>query len=531
MGSSMQADHLAAGDQHSVIVVANTPENSYGKTLVRGGIFNVIGWLCPILVSVVATPLFVRALGIEGYGVYSMLALVTGYLGSLTTPLGEASIKYLAELRGRNNQAVMGQTIFVSLASQGLIGFLAGAVLFLSAGWLSSQAFRVPAELIPTAKLMFEVGGVGLVLNSLQGVVAGIPQALQRFEVFNVINVLAGTANTLIIILLFKLGFGLREIIFVQPSTSIISIVTFCFVGVRLLPGVRWISRFDYRLFVQILQFSFWVFINQWASLLTFQLGRTIIGIALNATQLTYFTIANTLALYLQSFGAALARVIFPLSAELFGADALDRLQSLYVRTMRLFLFVVGGVAVAFVGLGALLLRYWMGLDFEANASLVLAWLAGWGLWHALGSIPYAIANGSGHSRINGVFSILFGLANLAGVLLFLPWGPRGVAFGSFVSTCIVSPFYIGYIQSHILKLKNWQLVSQIGGRFLLSAAITILLARASVGFVHSSFGAAMVALIAGGAYFTVALSTKLISTWELQMLLNLLISTAGLRR
>jgi len=456
--------------------------------------------------------MIVRGLGVEAYGLYSILGLVVGYLGPLTSPVGDASVKFLAESYGKRDWKALGQTISASLVSQSCVGGLAGIALFVSAGWLSRVVFNISAELMPTAILMFQVGGLGFALNAVLGVVRSILVALQRFDVVNTVNIVVGTASTLLVLLLLFLGFGLREVIFLRLLTSIAGILIFVVLSVRLLPGINWFSRPDRLLLTGIFGFGFWILINQLASILTFQAGKTVIAISFNTALLAYFSIPNTLARHLHTFASRLSRAFFPVSAELLAVGELDRLQILYTRAMRLLLFLIGGMAVAFVALGPLLLRYWLGQEFELRSSSVLAWLAVWGLWASLGSIPNAVAKGSGHPEISGVAAIFFGLTNLVATVLMTRWfGLVGAAMGSALSVCLCSPIFIGYIQARILELNNWQLVRDPGVPFLIVAVLTVVLGRFLTQFVDGVLPAMLLSLVTGAVYCGLCFVFKLI--------------------
>ncbi len=63
----------------------------------RSAFFGFISWLLPLGLTFYATPLVVRRLGVEEYGLY---ALVLGFVSySFTFSIGRAVTKYVAEFR------------------------------------------------------------------------------------------------------------------------------------------------------------------------------------------------------------------------------------------------------------------------------------------------------------------------------------------------------------------------------------------------------------------------------------------------
>lgn len=503
-----------------LLTIEDTAQPAERHRVLGGAVFNAIGWIVPVALALAATPYIVHELGVTAYGTFTLFALVAGSMGPLSVPLGQATIKYVAEARARGDNRLLERTLATSLSSQALIGLVAGAALFQAAPWLAGRAFNVPAEMVGAATFMFRVAGVNLFLQTLLGVVAGVPQALQRYDIYMLITAGTSLATTGGIVAVLWNGGGLTRAVIVQPIVTGTVLLACWAVDRRLLPGIRWMAKVDVGRLFEMLRFGGWVFVNQLVSLLTFQVGRAVVGIALDVQQLAYFSIANSLALYLQAFGAQVAAGFMPVTASILGRDALPDLQQLYLRAMRLFTFVIGGLAVGLVALGPILLRRWMGAEFAAQSAPLLAVLAVWGLLHALGALPYWIANGSGQPRVTALFAFLFGGLNLLCVVSVATRGPRWIAVANLISTCIASPLFIGYVQSRILKLRNAAVVKTTALPFLLGAAATVAGSRMLQGVSGTQLPADVAVCLATAAlYGACALAFGLVRWEELTQL------------
>jgi O-antigen/teichoic acid export membrane protein len=65
---------------------------SQGK-IVRNGLLTAVSWLVPLILAPVITPLLVRYLGEEQYGIY---ALVTGVMAYAGIGTGRAAAKFVS---------------------------------------------------------------------------------------------------------------------------------------------------------------------------------------------------------------------------------------------------------------------------------------------------------------------------------------------------------------------------------------------------------------------------------------------------
>lgn len=67
---------------------------------VRNTFFNGVGFIFPILISLIFTPYIVNKLGPDAYGIMGLTGVLWGYFALLDMGLGSGSIKYVSEYMG-----------------------------------------------------------------------------------------------------------------------------------------------------------------------------------------------------------------------------------------------------------------------------------------------------------------------------------------------------------------------------------------------------------------------------------------------
>jgi len=72
-----------------------------GTLLTRNWVLNLLGWVVPLSVALVAIPYVVRGLGAERFGVLSIASALLGYFGIFDLGLGRATTKFVAESLAR----------------------------------------------------------------------------------------------------------------------------------------------------------------------------------------------------------------------------------------------------------------------------------------------------------------------------------------------------------------------------------------------------------------------------------------------
>src|SRR5687767_11538659 len=117
-------------------------ENS--KSIFRNSIYGFSTWLLPLALSFIATPVIVRSLGHEDYGIYAFVLSFIAY--SFNFNVGRAITKFVAEYRANNEtekiREVISATLFINLA----LGGFGVIVILVSAKSLVIDFLKIQAE-------------------------------------------------------------------------------------------------------------------------------------------------------------------------------------------------------------------------------------------------------------------------------------------------------------------------------------------------------------------------------------------------
>ncbi len=154
-----------------------------GKSIFRNVLYGFSTWVLPLGLSFVATPIIVKALGDEDYGIY---ALVLGFIAySFNFGIGRAITKYIAEYRisGETEKIkdVISATLFINI----LVGILGFAIILVSAKWFVVSVFNI-AEVSQAKTIYAFYAGSGIIFSSmLIQVFNAVLQGIHRFDVYS----------------------------------------------------------------------------------------------------------------------------------------------------------------------------------------------------------------------------------------------------------------------------------------------------------------------------------------------------------
>src|SRR5688500_7771206 len=133
------------------------------RGIAANSFFSVVAWVFPIIVGFVSTPILVRNLGSEQYG---LLAVILGFISySFAFGVGKVAGKYVPEFQTAGEYEkvtqVIAATFWISLA----IGLVGSAALALSAEFIVRDVLLISPETQATAiNAFYLAGAVGVVM-------------------------------------------------------------------------------------------------------------------------------------------------------------------------------------------------------------------------------------------------------------------------------------------------------------------------------------------------------------------------------
>jgi O-antigen/teichoic acid export membrane protein len=394
---------------------------------------NWVVTLVTVAVMYVLTPFVIRTLGMEVYGTWTLITSITAYLGLLMLGIPMASVRYFAQHAAEGDQEKLNQAIGSCAALYlvlGLAALVAGAALF---GFFVG-AYTIPADVSRGAHLAFAV----CVLYSAAGFVGLLPEGIlaahDEFVRRNLVR-LGGIGLRL------ALTLGLLTL---RPSLVVLAGIQIACLGFdfsvswllirRRYPGTRLRLRdFDWTVVRRIASFSMFVLLLHAGARLSFETDALVIGAFINVGSIPYFTVPNSLLLYLMEFLIAIAAVVMPTATRLNTQGRLAELGDIFLKWSKIALSMTLVAGLFLILLGPRFIAWWIEPSFEAPAGQVLQILmVSYLVFLPVRGVALPIIMGMGKPRLPAIAFIVASLANLGlSVWLVRPLGLAGVALGT----------------------------------------------------------------------------------------------------
>ena len=206
------------------------------RRLLRGAVLSGSSVLVSLGIGTILTPLLLRKLGTESFGLFAVLIAVTGYLQLLEGGIGTSTVRRLAAARASGDELEVSRVITNGLALNVTGAVLAGIATLVTAPFASDILGASP-ERAGEAKLGFVVVGLGqcfiLVGTSwtARTLAGGRADLLARRGI--VVTCLSSGAQ----ILVLTSGGGLLQVVIVTTVTGVVAALAVIPVSRIALPG------------------------------------------------------------------------------------------------------------------------------------------------------------------------------------------------------------------------------------------------------------------------------------------------------
>lgn len=397
----------------------------------KNAFHNVLGWLLPTLIFIILTPIMVKKLGVAGFGVVTLIQIVTGYMTILNFGFSEAIIKQIAENLEHHPEQV-NRAMWAGLALFAGFGLSGAVILYALAGWLGMEILQIPPEMRAEAVIALRIGAFVFALQMLAEFYRGSAIGYHRFDIPNISRIVRISLSAILIILSLKMGGGLIAVMWSTLAGLVAGLVLNAVWMQRACP-MRWVSG-DYKhIFLELFHFSKHIFFVRISGMISSKISQFFLG--------TLSSIANVALYEVPTRVAETGSVVLNRILQVFypGFSAMDkikdknRIRTIVFSVLSIQLFILMPLMLIVMLEGPTILAIWINTEFATDASGIINLVAISYFMSSLTNLPVFVAMSFGlpaivskYSMIRMVVTIvlvypmvkLYGLVGAAWVLL-----------------------------------------------------------------------------------------------------------------
>jgi len=408
---------------------------------VRNAAFNAGEGVVTPLLWVISTPIFVRQLGTDHFGIWMLVNSVIGAGGLLSLGLTDATTKYVSKYRALNDlpsvRRVTQATLFLYL----LLGTLGALIVLAIAPYLAGEVFKLADANRPVARLALQIGGLGILARFVDNVFFSVFQGFERYDLNARTTVLVNALTMTVNVGLALAGKGLAVLlgttvcfIFLGSVTKAVLIRRTVDTNMRFVP---WCTRGSFR---ELMSFGFYTWIQRVLTLLVSYADRFLLATYVGMKEVAYYTVCLQVLTQIVALLNRGGAFLFPFTTALTERGDHHRLRSVYNQSQFVLIILSCMLMLPVYITSGSVLRLWMGQDFAAHATFVLELLC---LRFAFAPLAIVNANylmGMGMVRLQALLVTLSSSTLLLGLVILVP---RYGVFGAVLAQFLFFPFML----------------------------------------------------------------------------------------
>lgn len=405
------------------------------------------------LIAILYTPVMLRLLGQNEYGLYQLASSTVTYLGLLSFGFGSSYVRFFYQYRVHNQEEEIRKlnSIFLLVfCTMSAICVVLGSGLIFSADNLFGNSLA--ADEIVEIRWLMLVLVITTALTFPNVIFDCYITAHERYIFQRVLLIVINVLNPCLTLPLLLMGYSSMSLV---VANLILSIMRFTFNVLYCVKKLKMGFQFkgmELHVLKSVGTFSFYIFINEVVNQINWNVGKFILGIVQNTGVVAIFSVGSQFNQYFLNMSSAVSNVFIPRVNKMVAEKQSDRsLSDLFIRIGRIQYIILAAVLTGYMIYGQFFIRKWAGEGYE-EAYYVGAIIMIPTLIPLIQNIGIEIQRAENKHKFRSIAYLIIAFVNL---IITIPLSQKCGAIGSAIGTAVAT--FIGNI-----VLMNWYYYKKI---------------------------------------------------------------------
>lgn len=435
-------------------------------SLKRNSLTTIVSAIVPAIATLFLTPLYLKVIGQESYGVMALIWLLLGYFGVFEGGLGIAISQKIStdnsDLTKRSERVGTALALAVILAAIGSLVMVPLAYYYFKN---YGQSFTGNSRIY----LLIGMLCVGLLLANISSVIGGAIRSASDLTSYNVIVTFASLAFQITpLITGIYISTSVEWLVVSAVAARALPIPILYFLMKKLILGDQK-PLIAMRHAREMVHFGLWVSVSSILTPLMTALDRFIIGAIKGPASVAAYTLALQLSDRVAMVPSAILSPYFPLYARSSGDERISLKKRIYFK----YNLITVGLASCTALVADPFLRFWVGASIASEAGNAAS-LVAVGFWaNSLARLSYAHLQAEGRPHTVAKCHLIEAPIYLVFLYFSIKYGGLLGAAAAYSSRCILDMMLLAYVSGDIAI--SWR--ANFFGFIAVSAASTFAIA------------------------------------------------------
>ncbi|MCQ2454869.1 MAG: oligosaccharide flippase family protein [Clostridia bacterium] len=436
-----------------------------------------------ILIQLIYTPIMLRILGKNEYGIYNIAASTIAYLSLLSLGFGASYIRWYSMYKKNDDNTGISKLnglYLIVFSFIGIIAIVVGFILTSNVGIFFNSTYK-SAE-IETAKILMFFLTINLAFSFPASVFISYISSQQKFVFQKIVNIGKTILSPVANIIFLYLGFGSVGMVISTTAISlIVDIVNIYFCFAKLKMKISF-SNLNWRLLKDIFVFSIFIAINQIIDQINWQTDKIILGKIINGTAVAIYAVGAQINTMFVHFSTAVSSVFAPKVNMIVSRNEKnmdEQLTNIFIKVGRIQWFILSLILSGFIFFGEYFVRRWAGKSYS-NSYIVALLLMTPGIIPFIQNIGIEIQRAKYKHKFRSIVYLFMALINVVlTIFLVKIWGEIGAALGTAISLVLANGIIMNiyyHKRCGINILKFWKSIFLTLKAYIIPVILGVLL-------------------------------------------------------
>jgi len=449
--------------------------SSNNKRIAKNTLFLYFRTLLVMAISLYTSRVILSALGVEDYGVYSVIGGAIAMFGVISSALSAAISRFITFELGKNDLKKLQDVFSTSINIQLIISVVIIIIAETAGLWFLYTKLNIPSDRIDAAFWVLQFSLLSFCTNLLSVPYNACIIAHERMKAFAYVSIVEALGKL-----------GICYLILISPWDKLISYATLVFgisLFIRLIYGVychknfeecRYKITFDRGLLRNIGAFAGWNFFTNTAAIFNTQgvniLINMFFGVTFNAARGIAVQVDSAVMQFVNNFIMA----INPQITKNYAAGNIDEMNRLVCRGAKFSYLLMLLFALPFFFETEIILKLWLKIVPEDTALFVKLGLVG-SMFMSLGNTGYTACMATGNIRrytlwITSVGCLVFPVS----YVVYKMGAPVYASYIVFIAVYLVLDFVRLWIMKGLLNFPVMMFIKDVFGRIVPTTALAL---------------------------------------------------------
>lgn len=379
------------------LMTKNNKHITRGSLLANNALITLLSQALPLVVAVICIPYLVSGMGIERFGVLTLVWMVTGYYSLFDFGVGRALTKMVASKLGAGEEKDISALVWTALFFVFLMGMLGTFIVYMISPYLVKEVFQITAKLHNETLNVLYLLSLSLPVVICATSLRGVLEAYQRFPFISIIRTPVGIMTFLGPLLVLNFSQSLTYIVLALLFIRLVECIAYLLFCFHINPSLRKGIVPEIRYLRPLLATGGWMTVSNIVGPTLLYLDRFLISTIISVSAVAFYTTPFEILHRLMIIPGAIVGVLFPAFSHSFKHDP-KRITIIFSRGVKYTFIAMFPPILVITTFSYEGINLWLGSEFAQNSSSVLQLLAVGSLIGSMTYMPYALIQAGGRS-------------------------------------------------------------------------------------------------------------------------------------